>query len=548
MGVVERNVRRRIDYNGAVIKMILLNDVHIPLNADFSDLKLFAAKELKTEINNIKNASVYRKSVDARKKTDVHFCCSLAVNLYSGEEKAVKRCRKAKLFEEKRYEFIRARFKPLNRPVVVGFGPAGMFAALTLSRAGLRPIVIERGADVDKRSLDVEKFLSGGPLDPESNVQFGEGGAGTFSDGKLNTGIKDPRCREILSLFVAFGAPENILTDAKPHIGTDILKTAVKNLRKEIENCGGEIRFGSKLQDINISNGAVKSITVNDEEIKTDSVFLAIGHSARDTFKMLKSKGVFMTRKPFAMGVRIEHLQSDINRALYGEFADDPALCAADYKLSAHLDNNRSVYTFCMCPGGEVINASSENKGIAVNGMSYSKRDGVNANSALLVGISPDDLEGDDPLEGCILQRSIEQKAYAFKNGSVPITTVGNLVYNKEQKLGKIKPTVRPDFAFCDIRKILPDFITDSIAQAIKIFARKIEGFDCDDAVITLPETRSSSPVRIVRDENGESTSARGLYPCGEGAGYAGGIMSAAADGMRQAEAYINFKNRFIAE
>lgn len=528
--------------------MILLNDVHIPLDADFSDLKPIAARELKLGIRSVKSASLYRKSVDARRKNDVHFCCSITVELYSNEDRAIRNCKKAKLFEEKSYDFLRAEFKPLKRPVVVGFGPAGMLAALTLARAGLRPIIIERGADVDRRSLDVEKFLSGGPLNTESNVQFGEGGAGTFSDGKLNTGIKDPRCREILSLFVSFGAPKSILTDAKPHIGTDILKTTVKNLRKEIENCGGEIRFNSRLESIDFSNSEVSSITVNGEKTEVDSVFLAIGHSARDTFEMLKSKGVYMIRKPFAMGVRIEHLQQDINRALYGAFADNPALGAADYKLSAHLDNNRSVYTFCMCPGGEVINASSENKGIAINGMSYSKRNGINANSALLVGISPDDLEGDDPLAGCVLQRSIEQKAYAFKNGKVPITTVGKLVYNKEQKLGRIKPTVKPDFAFCDIEKILPAFITESIAEAIKIFGRKIEGFDCEDAIISLPETRSSSPVRIVRNENGESVSARGLYPCGEGAGYAGGIMSAAADGMRQAEAYIRLKNRLTAE
>ncbi len=519
--------------------MIIINNVKLSLDTDFDSLISIAAKQLKIKEKDIISANLYKKSVDARKKSDVHFCCSITVKTSLDEQKILKNCKNASLFIDKKYVWERADFTLKNRPVIVGFGPAGIFAALVLARAGLKPLVIERGEDVDSRTKSVEEFFSGKDLKVNSNVQFGEGGAGTFSDGKLNTGIKDPRTREILKVFYEFGANKDILTDAKPHIGTDVLKTVIKNIRQEIIFCGGEVRFNSKLEDISFENKRLKSITVNGEKIECDNLILCLGHSARDTFKMLYGKGISMERKPFAMGVRIEHLQSDINRSLYGEYAEHKALKAADYKMAVHLENGRGVYTFCMCPGGEVVNASSEKCSLAVNGMSNSKRDGENANSALLVGIDPSDIEGDFVLAGCELQQKIERKAYALGGGSVPVSTVGCFVYGKEARIGKVKPTVKPNYKLCDLESIYPQFITESLKEGIKRFGIIIEGFDSDEAVITAPETRSSSPVRITRNDNGYSLSLEGLYPCGEGAGYAGGIMSAAVDGMRQAEKLI---------
>lgn len=519
--------------------MIIINNVKLSLDTDFDSLISIAAKQLKIKEKDIISANLYKKSVDARKKSDVHFCCSITVKTSLDEQKILKNCKNASLFIDRKYVWERADFTLKNRPVIVGFGPAGIFAALVLARAGLKPLVIERGEDVDSRTKSVEEFFSGKELKVNSNVQFGEGGAGTFSDGKLNTGIKDPRIREILKVFYEFGANKDILTDAKPHIGTDVLKTVIKNIRQEIIFCGGEVRFNSKLEDISFENKTLKSITVNGEKIECNNLILCIGHSARDTFKMLYGKGVSMERKPFAMGVRIEHLQRDINRSLYGEYAEHKALKAADYKMAVHLENGRGVYTFCMCPGGEVVNASSEKCALAVNGMSNSKRDGENANSALLVGIDPSDIEGDFVLAGCELQQKIERKAYALGGGSVPVSTVGCFVYGKEALIGKVKPTVKPNYKLCDLESIYPQFITDSLKEGIKRFGRIIEDFDSEFAVITAPETRSSSPVRITRNDNGYSLSLEGLYPCGEGAGYAGGIMSAAVDGMRQAEKLI---------
>ncbi len=519
--------------------MIIINNVNLSLDTDFENLNSVAAKALKIRESDILSATLHRKSVDARRKNDVHFCCSIKVETTQNEQKILKNCKNASIFCEKEYVWERADFTLRNRPVIVGFGPAGIFAALTLARAGLKPLVIERGEDVDERTKTVEAFFGGANINVNSNVQFGEGGAGTFSDGKLNTGIKDVRCREVLKVFESFGADKNILTDAKPHIGTDVLKKVVKNIRKEIILCGGEVRFNSKLDDIIFENKTIKAIIVNGEKIPCDNLILSLGHSARDTFKMLYSNGVLMERKPFAMGVRIEHLQSDINKVLYGEFATHPSLKAADYKMAVHLKNGRGVYTFCMCPGGEVINASSEKCAIAVNGMSNSKRDGENANSALLVGIDPTDIEGDNVLAGCELQQRIERKAYALGACGVPISTVGCFVYGKEAKLGRVKPTVKPGYEFCNLESIYPQFITESLKEGIKRFGKIIEGFDSDDAVITAPETRSSSPVRILRNDSGQSPSFNGIYPCGEGAGYAGGIMSAAVDGMRQAEKLI---------
>ncbi len=520
--------------------MIILRNLKLPLNTDFDNLLPIVADNLKISVKQIETAKLYRKSVDARHKNDIFFNCSVVAELLTDETKAVRKNKNAEVFSER--EYVWKKSVSSTRPVVVGFGPAGMFASLTLARAGLNPIVIERGQDADTRKRDVDAFLSGGELNTESNVQFGEGGAGTFSDGKLNTGIKDARCREVLKVFVSFGAPEKILYEQKPHIGTDILINVVKNVRQEIISLGGEVRFGCKLEKINTENGTIKSVSVNNkgetQEILCSKVILATGHSARDIFELLNEMGVQLQRKPFAVGSRIEHKQADINKAMYGEFANHENLGAADYKLAVHLPSGRGVYTFCMCPGGEVINSSSEVGGIAVNGMSYSARDGENANSALLVEVKPEDLMGDDIMAGVYLQREIEQNAYKIASGKVPFCFVGDLLSREIKE--KVTPTVKPASVHTDIYKVLPKFVADSIKSALPEFDKKIKGFASTGAVITFPETRSSSPIRIIRNENYVSVSINGLYPTGEGAGYAGGIMSAAVDGMRVAEAVID--------
>ena len=515
--------------------MILLNNLKLPLDTDFENLKIAVESILKIKTNSV---SLYKKSVDARRKTDVHFCCSVLIDT-KNEQAVLKKNKNAQIYRKPEYVWQKCDGFSGKRPLIVGFGPCGIFCAYTLAKAGLKPIVIERGADVDTRTKDVNAFLNGGELNTESNVQFGEGGAGTFSDGKLNTGIKDGRCRAVLQTFVTHGANKKILTDAKPHVGTDVLSYVVKNIRNEIINLGGEVRFNTRLENVNFKDGKIESVTANGKIIPCETLVLATGHSARDVFSLLKERNIQMVRKPFSVGVRIEHLQEDINKALYGEFYNHPALSAADYKLATHLQNGRGVYTFCMCPGGEVINSSSEKGGIAVNGMSNSARNGVNANSALLVGISPEDFEGEDVLAGCALQQKIEKLSFEILSGKVPVTTVGQFCFGKDFKITRVKPTVKPDYGFADFGKIFPEFVTESLKKGILEFDKKIKGFASEWAVLTAPETRSSSPVRIIRDENYQSVSIKGLYPAGEGAGYAGGIMSAAVDGMRVAEQII---------
>ena len=515
--------------------MILLNNLKMPLDTDFDNLKEIIEKLLKIKTNSV---SLYRKSVDARYKGDVHFCLSVLIDM-DNETAFLKKNKNAQIYDKKKYVWQTADVTPSRNPVVVGFGPCGIFCALALAKAGLKPIVIERGSDVETRQKQVNEFLLGGKLNTESNVQFGEGGAGTFSDGKLNTGIKDIRCRAVLETFANFGADKKILTDAKPHIGTDVLSYVVKNIRNEIIALGGKVLFDTKLEKIDFLGDKINSVIANGKEIECDNLVLATGHSARDVFELLRQQNIKMERKPFSVGVRIEHLQEDINKSLYREFYNHPALNAADYKLAVHLRNGRGVYTFCMCPGGEVINSTSEVNSLTVNGMSNSRRDGVNANSALLVGVNPDDFEDDDVLAGVEFQRKIEKKAYEILGGKVPVTTVGQFCYDKEFEITKVKPTVKPKYAFADFCDIFPDFITDSLKEGIIEFGKKIKGFDSESAVLTAPETRSSSPVRILRDERLQSMSLKGLYPAGEGAGYAGGIMSAAVDGIKVAEAII---------
>jgi len=480
--------------------------------------------------------------VDARRKGNVHFRLTLDVEVSGDEEAILSRCgglQASKAPVPSVSPGFAAAAKPFRRrPVVVGCGPAGLFAALTLARAGALPLLVERGQEAILRKAQVEAFFAGGLLCPESNIQFGEGGAGTFSDGKLTTGIKSARCAEVLEAFVSCGAPDEILWQAKPHIGTDHLIRVVRNMRLSIEALGGAVRFDTRLTGLMIENGVLRGIRLGAEEIEADTVILAIGHSSRDTLAMLRDAGVSMVPKPFSIGARIEHPQSLADRAQYGSFAGHPALGAADYKLSARLSDGRGVYTFCMCPGGTVVAAASEAGGVVTNGMSSFARDGTNANSALLVSVGPEDFGGSDPLAGVEFQRGWERLAFEMGGGDyrAPVQLVGDLLSGRASRsLGEVRPSYLPGVTPGDLRDCLPPFVIESMAEGIRRFDRQLRGFSLPDAVLTGVETRSSSPVRITRDETGQA-SLRGLYPAGEGAGYAGGILSAAVDGIYAAE------------
>ncbi len=522
--------------------MLKINNIKVPLIHSEQDIKNHLSHTMRVKPSQIACFEIIKRSVDCRDKGDIKYVLSLAVQLLD-EDKYLKFNPKA---ESSRYtkpptdiEYLLdgVRVFPRKRPVVVGSGPAGMFCALTLALAGAKPIVLERGQSVTERANTVDKFWKSGKLDTSSNIQFGEGGAGTFSDGKLNTGIGSDKINIVLSEFVKAGAPSEIMWQAKPHIGTDILVDCVQNIRNRIVELGGEYRFQHTLVDIKKNMGQLSSIVVDSPqgryELDTDICVLAIGHSARDTFEMLSGK-VAIEQKAFSMGVRVEHLQSDINKAQYGK--NIPALGASDYKLVTHLDNGRSCYTFCMCPGGYVIPATSEEDCVVTNGMSYHARDGVNANSALLVGVGTEDFHSDNVLAGVELQRKYERAAYNVSHSyKAPCQKVGDLMrYKESSSLGRVQPTYNLGVELCDLSSCLPSYIVESLRLGIKAFDRKIKGFADDEAILTGVESRSSSPIRILRDERGNS-SIQGLIPCGEGAGYAGGITSACVDGITMA-------------
>lgn len=512
--------------------MIRITDIRLSLDENRDDL--FVKVKDKYNPKNISNFQISKKSLDARKKNDIHYV--YAVDFCAENEKElIEKYKNVRQIENKPYTFPKG--GKIDKPVVVaGFGPAGMMCALMLAENGYRVIVTERGKCVEERKKDVEKFFETGVLNPASNVQFGEGGAGTFSDGKLTTGIKDFRIKKVFEEFHAHGAPEEILYLSKPHIGTDNLYHMVAAIREDIIRLGGEVRFSSQITDIKIRDGKVTAAVVNGkDEIETDNIVLATGHSARDTFEMLKNRGIPMKQKSFSVGARIEHSQKLINDAQYGGEYDN--LPVADYKLSVKTSGGRGVYTFCMCPGGEVIASASEEGGIVTNGMSSFARSGRNANSALLVSVTPDDFKSDDPLAGMYFQREIEQKAFREAKGTykAPCQTVGDFLGNGSSLI--TEPTYRPGVTWTPICNVLPDYVTDAMREAIAELDKKLRGFADSGAVLTAPETRSSSPVRILRDDKTLQSEVEGLYPCGEGAGYAGGITSAAVDGIKIAEA-----------
>ena len=526
---------------GKGYRMIRIRDISLPPAHSVSQLDFEAAKLLRVPNSTVRQVKIVKKSIDARKKPDVRVIYTIDVKVNGNEEKMLKKsgCKKASIAPWYSYKVKQVNAENAKRPVVVGFGPAGMFAGLVLAMAGARPLILERGEDAQSRHEKVARFWETGQLDTKSNVQFGEGGAGTFSDGKLNTGVNNPRIQWILEQFVLAGARENILYDAKPHVGTDVLLTVVQNIRHKIISLGGEVRFNTQVVGLRTENGAVTGVELNDgTTVETDSVILAIGHSARDTFRMLESLGVPMEPKPFAMGVRIEHKQAMVDRAQYG--CENPALPPADYKLVCHLENE-TVYTFCMCPGGYVVAAASEEGGVVTNGMSYADRDGENANAALLVTVNPADFPYPGALGGAVWQREIEEKAYQVSGSyKAPAQKVGDFLNGVPSAgPGAVEPTYKPGVHWCDIHEVLPEKLTSALAQGIRNLDGRLKGFADPAAVLTAPETRSSSPVRILRGKDGMSE-LKGLYPAGEGAGYAGGIMSAAVDGMTAAEAVID--------
>ncbi len=522
--------------------MIRIQNLTLPAGGSPDLLRRKAARLLGVSPDAIEELALARQSIDARRKNDVHYVCTVDVSL-PDEDTLVRRAGTpdVTLFRRQPYVFPAVGRKSSLAPVVVGMGPAGLFAALFLARNGLAPVILERGRPVEERTADVERFWRSGTLDPSSNVQFGEGGAGTFSDGKLTTGTRDPRISVVLETLAAAGAPEDILWQQKPHIGTDVLRRVVRQLREELLELGCAIHFQHRLTGLELRNGRLRALRVQGPqgpcELPCDTLVLAPGHSARDTFQMLLEAGVPMERKPFAVGVRIEHRQAAVSQAQLGPAWEK--FPPADYKLACHLPNGRSAFTFCVCPGGQVVAAASEPGRLVTNGMSPRARDGAVINGGLLVGVSPADFGSGGPLAGVNFQRIWEEAAFALGGGDfrAPVQTVGDLLAGRgSRSLGAVVPTYRPGVTPADLSRCLPDYVTETLRGALPLLGRRLRGFDAPDAVLTGVETRSSSPVRILRGEDFQSA-VRGLYPCGEGAGYAGGITSAAVDGIRAAEA-----------
>ncbi|KRQ87176.1 putative thiazole biosynthetic enzyme [Caloramator mitchellensis] len=521
---------------------VKVNNIRLSIDENIDILKNKAANIAKIKTGEIKNFKIIKESVDARRKGKIDFVYQVEFETDNDLQVVIKAKNKDVVLEDIQESLtIEYGKEKLNyRPVIIGTGPAGLFAGLVLAKNGYKPIIFERGAKVEDRDLHVKKFWEERNLNTESNIQFGEGGAGTYSDGKLTTRIKDKRCDFVLDEFVNCGAPEEIKFVSKPHIGTDILKIVVKNIRNKIIELGGEVHFNSKLTDINIKDGKIKSIVINDStEIPVETVVLAIGHSARDTYEMMFNKGILISQKPFAIGVRIEHPQWMIDVNQYGKFAGHPRLKAADYRLTYTTKMGRPVYSFCMCPGGVVVAAASEENSVVTNGMSEFARDKENANSAIVVGINTSDFGSEHPLAGVEFQRKYEQLAFKVAGGNynAPIQLVGDLFKDKRTtKLGEVNPSYPIGYEFVNLRECLPSFVVDSIKEALYDFDKKITNFARFDAILTGVETRTSSPIRIERNEDLESSNVTGLYPAGEGAGYAGGIISAAVDGIKVAE------------
>ena len=531
--------------------MIRINDIKLPINYRKEDLILACEKALRRK--NLPEVRILRRSLDSRKQDRIHYHISAGVFGFSPEEenKILKNSKhnNVMLTKEKEYHFPcsisdgageKSVLSEKDRPVIIGTGPAGYFAGYVLAAAGFRPILLERGKAVEDRARDVNSFWDGGTLNPESNVSFGEGGAGTFSDGKLYTGNKDKDGAQafVLKAFHQLGAPEQITYDAKPHIGTDVLYKIMQNLRKALTDAGGEIRFSNCVTDIRRS-GDRYLLTVQNEDMETElstpAVLLAIGHSARDTFAMLDRRGLAMEQKPFAVGLRVEHPRVMIDHARYGDFAS--MLPAADYKLVCHTKEDRAVFSFCMCPGGYVVNASTEPDGVVVNGMSYSGRSGPNSNSAIVVNVLPSDIPGDEPMDAVTFQRELERAFFRVGEGAVPVQRFGDFTENRATtQLGSITPCIKGKIHLSNLRECLPEHLSRAIIEAMSSFEKDIPGFSGSDTILSGIESRTSSPVRILRDEQLQAEHFPGLFPCGEGAGYAGGILSAAVDGIHAAE------------